>query len=61
MSSRDHLLLQAIIICLVPAPIGITAVVKHQAWFGRVPESAAFQNGHLQSYQQIARAVGLER
>jgi len=61
MSSRDHLLLQANIICLGLALIAITVVVKHQARFEPVPESSAFQNEHLQSYQQTARAVELER
>lgn len=36
-----YLVLQINIICLLLALIGTTAVMKHPAWFGEVPATAA--------------------
>jgi hypothetical protein len=37
----SYLLLQINVICLLLALIGSTAIVKHPAWFGGTPTSAA--------------------
>jgi hypothetical protein len=61
MTNTGYLSLQANIICLLLALIGITVIVEHPAWFGRVPQTAssAWEFGVPAEWRRSRLMVGI--